>query len=42
MATVSNISLSIPDTSSADTRNVTVSGTITFDATEVGKSYRLR
>ncbi len=41
MATVSNIALSIPTPSSASTRNVTVSGTMTFDATEVGKSYRL-
>jgi|SRR6266540_1745046 hypothetical protein len=41
MATVSNISLSIAKGSSANTSNVTVSGTMNFDASEVGKSYRL-
>jgi hypothetical protein len=41
MATISNISLLISNASVANTRNVTVSGTMNFDAGEVGKSYRL-
>ena len=41
MASVSNISLSISTQSAADARNVTVTGSMTFDAGEVGKSYRL-
>lgn len=41
MASVSNISMSLANGSSTSTRNVTVTGTITFDASEVGKSYRL-
>lgn len=41
MATISNVSLAITNGAAADTRNVTVSGTLNFDASEVGKSYRL-
>lgn len=41
MASVSNIVLSIANGSAASTRDVTVTGTMNFDASEVGKSYRL-
>ncbi|OHB41394.1 MAG: hypothetical protein A2Y11_03480 [Planctomycetes bacterium GWC2_39_26] len=41
MASVSNIFLLISNNSTANTRNVTVSGTMNFDMGEVGKSYRL-
>ena len=41
MASLSNISLSLSSGSTANTRNVTVSGTQKFDANDVGKSYRL-
>lgn len=41
MASASNISLSIANGSSANTSNVTVSGLLNFEASEVGKSYHL-
>ncbi|HEY9748638.1 MAG TPA: hypothetical protein V6C63_08165 [Allocoleopsis sp.] len=41
MASISQVSLSISQGSAANTKNVTVSGTMSFDAGEVGKSYRL-
>jgi hypothetical protein len=41
MASLSNISLAVGAGSTATSTNVTVSGTMTFDAAEVGKSYRL-
>ncbi len=41
MASVSNIAMSIANGSSTSSRNVTVTGTMTFDTSEVGKSYRL-
>ncbi|MFN0168372.1 MAG: hypothetical protein ACKV22_18250 [Bryobacteraceae bacterium] len=41
MASVSAVSLSISNGSTANNQNVTVSGTMQFDAGEVGKSYRL-
>ena len=41
MASVSNISLSISNGSTANKQNVTVTGTMNFDPGEVGKSYRL-
>lgn len=41
MASVSNISLSTAAGNNADTSKVTVTGTMNFDSTEVGKSYRL-
>lgn len=41
MAAVSNVSLSITDGSTADSKSVTVSGTLTFDPSEIGKNYRL-
>ncbi len=41
MASLSNIAISTGAGSSADTTKVTVGGTMTFDASEVGKSYRL-
>lgn len=41
MATISNVSLAITNGAAVDMRNVTVSGTLNFDASEVGKSYRL-
>lgn len=41
MATISNITLSTAAGTNADTSKVTVNGTMTFDSTEVGKSYRL-
>lgn len=41
MASLSNVSLSIATGSTASTTTATVSGTMNFDATEVGKSYRL-
>jgi hypothetical protein len=41
MASVSNVTLSLAAGSSSSTTNVTVAGTLTFDASEVGKSYRM-
>ena len=41
MASVSNVTLSLGNGPSSDTTNVTVGGTLTFDASEVGKSYRM-
>jgi hypothetical protein len=41
MASVSNIVMLLSNGSTAETRNVTVTGTMTFDASEVGKSFRL-
>lgn len=41
MASLSNISLSTGAGNNADTSTVTVTGTMNFDASEVGKSYRL-
>jgi hypothetical protein len=41
MAAVSNVSLSIGDSSTANSKDVTVSGTLTFDTGDVGKNYRL-
>jgi hypothetical protein len=41
MASLSNIALSLSNGSVANTRNVTITGTIQFDGSEVGKSYRL-
>jgi hypothetical protein len=41
MASLSNISLTLTAGSSSSSRNATVGGTMTFDAGEVGKSYRL-
>jgi hypothetical protein len=41
MAAVSNVSLSITDGSTPETKTVTVSGTLTFNADEIGRHYRL-
>jgi len=41
MATVSNIFLLISNSSTENTQNITVSGTMNFDMSEVGKNYRL-
>jgi len=41
MASISNVSLSIENGSTANTKKVTVNGTLTFVAGNVGKSYRL-
>ena len=41
MATVSDICLSISNSSMANSKNVTVSGSMNFDTSDVGKSYRL-
>lgn len=41
MPSISNVSLLLANGSTQNTRNVTVSGTLNFDAGEVGKSYRL-
>lgn len=41
MASVSNIVMSLSAGPTASTANVTVTGTMTFDSSEVGKSFRL-
>ncbi|NKE70316.1 hypothetical protein [Candidatus Manganitrophus noduliformans] len=41
MASVSNIVMSLSAGSTASTANVTVTGTMTFEASEVGKSFRM-
>ena len=41
MASVSNVTLSLGNGPSSDTTNVTVGGTLSFDASEVGKTYRM-
>ena len=41
MASVSNVALALGNGPSATTRNVTVTGTLNFDAGDVGKAYRL-
>lgn len=41
MASVSNVSLSIVNGPTPSTKNVTVSGTMTFDASEAGKAFHL-
>jgi hypothetical protein len=41
MATITGVTLTIGAPTPADARNVTVAGTINFDASDVGKSYRL-
>jgi hypothetical protein len=41
MASLSNVSLAVSAGSTATTAKVTVTGKMTFDAAEVGKSYRL-
>jgi hypothetical protein len=41
MASISNVTMSIANGTSSIARNVTVNGTMTFDANDVGKTYRL-
>uniref|UniRef100_UPI004055C8CE hypothetical protein n=1 Tax=Candidatus Electronema sp. TaxID=2698783 RepID=UPI004055C8CE len=41
MAAVSNVSLSITDGSTTETKTVAVSGTLTFEESDIGKNYRL-
>ena len=41
MVSVSNIFLSISNGDTVDKKNLTVTGTNTFDTSEIGKSYRL-
>lgn len=41
MASVSNVSLALAEGSPTATTSVTVGGTLTFDAGDVGKTYRL-
>lgn len=41
MASVSGVTMSIANGSSSLARNVTVSGTMSFDASDVGRTYRL-
>lgn len=41
MASLSNIALTLSAGSETNSRNVTVSGTMNFDASDIGKSYRL-
>jgi hypothetical protein len=41
MASVSGVTMSIVNGSSSTARNVTVKGTLTFDASDVGRTYHL-
>jgi hypothetical protein len=41
MATVSNVAISLSNGSSSSNRTVTVTGTMNFDASEVGKLFRM-
>jgi hypothetical protein len=41
MASISNVTMSIASGSSSIARSVTVNGTLTFDASDVGRTYRL-
>jgi hypothetical protein len=41
MASISNVTMSIATGTSSIARSVTVNGTMTFDANDVGKTYRL-
>ena len=41
MASISGVSMSIANTSSTTSRNVTVTGTMSFDASDVGRSFHL-
>lgn len=40
MATVNNVTLTLASGSTSSTKNITVSGNFSFDAAEVGKSFR--
>jgi hypothetical protein len=41
MASISNVTMSIATGTSSIARSVTVNGTLTFDASDVGRTYRL-